>query len=145
MVAKKKTATSKAQKNKFAPAVSTAIPAGFSTPSGTLTPNHDFEKKPLLQGVIVAINAVKKGGKIKKPTQTMTVKANGSGELSTVWQSATLNGLFADAKAGDEVFIKYEGLAETHKKGQNAAKLFTVGFKPATEEAPKVNKKAKKR
>jgi hypothetical protein len=106
------------------------VPAGFvPMASGNFAPLHDFDKEPVLQGKVVEIKVVKtKKGKKLIDTNIMTV-SDADGVLSSVWESTALAKTFGEAKKGDEVFFRYEGLIPM--KGRNAMKDFSCGLKKA--------------
>lgn len=91
------------------------IPEGYSIISTNFAAPWQYKKNPVLEGEVVEIKDVKKGGKIKKDTQIMTVKPQ-DGEMVAVWKSAALNVLFDQVEAGSEIYIKYKG--EKKVKGQ---------------------------
>lgn len=121
----------KAAAKKGAPSVESAIPEGFTAVSGVNTPAWDFENNDTIQGEVLSIKAVRKGGKILSDTRVMTVKENSSGNVFAVWEAALLGDLFDVAKPGKEIFIRYDGVdtSKAPKKGQSPTKLFTTGIK----------------
>lgn len=91
------------------------IPSGYKITSTNFAPPWEYKKNTTLEGEVIEIKDVKKGGKIKKDTRIMTVR-NGSGDPVAVWESSALRVLFDQAEEGSEVFIKYHG--EKKVKGQ---------------------------
>lgn len=103
------------------------IPEGYKITSTNFAAPWDYKKNNILEGEVVEIKEVKKGGKIKKDTRIMTVQ-NGSGEPVAVWESSALRVLFDQVEEGSEIFIKYRG--ERKVKGQkNPMHDFVAGIK----------------
>lgn len=84
-------------------------PAGFKQMeiSGNFAPTHDFQVEANIQGRVVEIKTVPKGGLIKKDTRIMVVRTD-KGDRS-VWESTALIGLFDTVKKGKTVLIHYTG------------------------------------
>lgn len=105
------------------------LPSGFKqVSSGNFPPNHDFKKNPILQGEVQDIKTVAvKIGRKPKDTRLMIV-SDDDGVLSSVWESAALEGLFEAAKKGDEIFIQFTGMIAI-KGRQQPMKGFVAGIK----------------
>lgn len=105
------------------------LPAGFrQVNSGNFPPNHDFKKNPILQGEVTEIKTVAvKIGRKPKDTRLMII-ADENGVLTSVWESAALEGLFEEAKKGDEVYIQFTGMI-TIKGRQQPMKGFVAAVK----------------
>lgn len=108
------------------------IPEGFRRlETGNFPPVHDFTKAAELQGTVNSIKTVevKTGRKVDK-TRIMYV-ADENGVLVSVWESAALEGLFDEAKPGDEVYIQYTGPIKIKGRKQ-PMKGFQTAIRPAS-------------
>jgi hypothetical protein len=103
------------------------LPKGFKaiTGSGDFAPNWDFEKQPLIEGVLKAVRAVtqNKGKKDEREVNVYTITTKG-GDL-TVWESTALRAL-QDVKKGKRVAIAFQGFRKLKGRPQ-PMKDFTVG------------------
>lgn len=118
-----------AKKSNLQPFTSGDIPEGFTMPASAQVPNWDFDKKKILQGVIVNVKTITKKKPRKgesKTTRLMIVREEG-GNLLQVWESAALHGLFDETKKGYAVWIRFDGLGEKIK-GRMPMKLFTTAY-----------------
>jgi hypothetical protein len=107
-------------------------PKGYTVKSmsqGDFAQTHDFEAEPVLEGTVESVRRGVKIPGLKKKQDILNIKTK-SGELRAVWRSAVLSTLFDDPKTrkGLKVWIRFDGYATKHKKGQNPAKLFTVAI-----------------
>jgi hypothetical protein len=103
---------------------------------GNFPPVNDFEKNPVVQGIIHGIKTVAaKIGRKAQDTRIMTI-ADENGVLVSVWESAALEKLFDEAKPGMQVWIHYTGPISIKGRKQPMK-----GFECALGEAPA--KKAK--
>lgn len=97
------------------------LPAGFEAiqTGGNFAPTWDMKKNPVIQGVVVGIKELKKGGKIKNDTRILTIK-QANGEEVSVWESASIRAVFDTAQEHGvnkcEVAFAYAG--EKKIKGQ---------------------------
>ncbi len=88
-------------------------PKGFRAVavSSGLGTTHDFEKEPVVQGLVVSIQE----NVGKNEQSVMNIKTDKG--LRSVWFAKQLEGLFAEAKPGkSQVYIQYEG--KTKIKGR---------------------------
>lgn len=124
--AKTKAAAKKAPAKRSKKGVAHAVlPEGFQAIGG-FAQSWEYEKEPLLVGTITGFREVTvKRGRKEEPVNTCTIERE-DGTLVTVWESATLRGLFEQCEEGQMVAIAYQGIGKA-KKGQNPPKLFAVG------------------
>lgn len=103
-------------------------PAGFKQMeiSGNFAPTHDFDVEPTIEGKMVELRHVPKGGAIKNDTRIMVVRTN-KGDRS-VWESAQLTGLFDTLKKGKTVIIHHAGRQKV-KGRKSQMHLFEVFIK----------------
>lgn len=128
MAAKKKT-TKRAGTRK---AVKTAqLPKGYE-PITAFAPSWQYEEEPLLEGTIKSFGEHTvirgKGRNAREETQRTCIVERKDGTVVTVWESATLRGLFDECEEGEQIAIAFQGLGVA-KPGQNPPKLFAVGYK----------------
>ena len=72
---------------------------------------HDFTTHPVLEGNVRAIRTIRvRRGQEMVKSRLMTLMSGS--EISTVWESAALSGLFDVATVGDSVRIEYLGEVE---------------------------------
>lgn len=111
------------------------LPAGFTpVASSSFAPWHDWKKRPLLVGVVMekrTIEQMRKEGRkmVRKETTILEVADSDSGEVSAVSESYATAGVIEQAKKGDEVFFRFEGVKKL--KGGKKLREFTCGIKPA--------------
>lgn len=105
------------------------MPEGYRRTAGNFPQIHDFKKEPILTGIVQEIKtvAMKMRGKASE-TRIMSVAQHETGEISAVWESAALQGLFDEAKKGDDVFIKFTGMIRVKGRAQ-PMKGFDAGIK----------------
>lgn len=83
--------------------------------SGGLAPFHDFAKEKVLLGTVVKLRSFVDRWKNKK--QVMEI-ATSSGEIVAVSSAAALKGMFAIAKKGKKVWIRFDGLKKIKGRKQ---------------------------
>lgn len=107
----------------------TGIPAGYQqVATGQFPPNHDFKASPLLEGRITQIKeSEQKRGKKTEKVKILYVAEKETGEITAVWESSALEDFMSQVKAGDEVFIRFEGIQKL--KGRKTLKKFSCGYK----------------
>lgn len=130
MARKKKVSLLKTRGTKaLQPSMDDSIPEGFTMPASANVPNWDFEKKKVLQGDLVNIKIItkKKVRKGESKTTRLMVVREENGNLLQVWESATLKGLFEEAKKGNQLYIRFDGHGEK-VKGRMPMKLFTTAY-----------------
>jgi hypothetical protein len=105
-----------------------AVPKGYKAIGG-FAQRWDVKKVRELRG---------EWGKVRKVTQKATRKGEKDRivrvtDVTTdhgtyaLWESAGLRALFDAAKAGDNVYIRFDGMGRA-KRGQSAPKLYTVAI-----------------
>ena len=88
----------------------------------------DVEEMPVLEGIWGKVRTIEvKRGKKMESARVCDVTVD-DGKRYTVWESAGLMAAFDEISEGDEVHISFDGYG-TAKKGQNAPKLYTVGYR----------------
>ena len=113
--AKKSTPAKKsAAKKKSAPPAFTKVqlPAGFrAITSGDYGEEWEYEKNPLLQGVVTgAVREVEAGsGRNKRINRVVTIKSSDDGRSYTVWGAASLKAFFDNLHGGQEVAFASHG------------------------------------
>jgi hypothetical protein len=130
--ASKKATRGRKQAAKPSPVV---IPKGFKPTSNTFAPTWDPANNKDHPTEIIGTWGkerdveVRRGrGVQKNRVCNITVEDdNGDEKMWSVWHSATLTGLFDEAKEGDTVYIRFDGLG-TAKRGQHPPKLYTTGI-----------------
>lgn len=102
------------------------LPKGYKIVKGdNFAKSFFFEKVgDSIEGVVLSVKEITYQ---KKKRLIMAIETKKG--VYSVWDSAALIPLFEQAKPKDEVYIRYDGLAEKHKKGQNPMKHFTTGIK----------------
>lgn len=92
-------------------------------------PSWDVEKNSVLEGERGAVSSITfdKGTKKERDQRIMIVQDKTLGAV-TVWESSMLKDMFDQTSDGDTVRIEFLGYGEA-KKGQQAAKLFSVAVK----------------
>ena len=105
------------------------IPAGFTAvKGGEFAPIHDFIKNKVAQGVVSDKKIVKvKRGKSLVDVNVITISDKNTGEQTSIWESSALEGLMAEVKSGDEVFVRFNGVKAL--KGRKSLKMFTCAIK----------------
>lgn len=102
------------------------LPKGYEAISG-FAPSWDFQKDPLLEGVVVSFSEAP--SKFKKgEVQRNCIIETKEGEQLTIWESATLKSLFEEFEEGESVAIAFMGYGPI-VKGKSPAKLFSIGYK----------------
>jgi hypothetical protein len=88
-----------------------ALPAGFKaiTAGGDYAPSWEFERTPVIEGVLKSVRVWRKPKKGKEPARDVRIAtvATKNGDLS-VWESAGLRALFT-VKKGKRVALVYKG------------------------------------
>lgn len=117
-----------------------ALPDGFVSKSGgDFAPIHNFMEagNEVLQGFVqgevrTVVTKPAKGNGLgnnaEQSSRVMTVADSDTGEVKAFWESKALEGLFNDAKAGDEVYVKYTGPVKV-KGRPKPMRGFLVGLK----------------
>lgn len=128
MAAKKATkktvqkAKPKVQNIKFTP------PKGYTVMELTddaMAQPHDFYTEPSIEGKVLSVKDVPKGGKIKKDTRIMLIETDYG--TRGVWLAKQLEGLFDDPPIGKRVYIQLTGT--TPLDGKNDMKNFSIAIK----------------
>lgn len=103
------------------------LPAGYKMIGRA--PSWDVDKNSVLEGERGSISSITfdKGTKKERDQRIMIVQDETLGAV-TVWESSMLKDMFDQTNEGDTVRIEFLGYAEA-KKGQQAAKLFSVAVK----------------
>lgn len=95
---------------------------------GTFAQRWDCVKQPVLQGSWGKVKVVTVPvGRGKQEDRRCVDITQENGIPLTVWESAGLRVAFDEIEEGMEVYLEYLGLGDA-KPGQNAPKLFTVGY-----------------
>lgn len=124
-MARKKTATKKAAtKGAQAqlPKGFTAIESGFSKS----WPSEDTAIGDAISGIVTGYRDVPRPKSKGGDTQVMSIELD-DGSTVSVWKSAVLKPLFEEDYTDVAVWIRYDGLGKK-KKGQNAARLYTIAY-----------------
>lgn len=102
------------------------LPAGFK-PLDPRGAQWDFESQKVLRGVRGKVKelTLKRGTPDEYETRVLNITESGTKKVYSVWDSATLAGLFDDVDEGSEVIIEFTGYG-TAKPGMNRPKLFQV-------------------
>lgn len=108
----------------------TGVPAGYQQVStGQFPANHDFKAEPVCEGRVTQIKeSEQKRGKKTEKVKILYVANKDSGEITAVWQSAQLEEFISQVAPGDEVYIRFDGIAKL--KGRKTLKKFTCALKP---------------
>jgi hypothetical protein len=127
--ASKKTAKKSAKSSDKDHAV--VIPAGFKPTSGSYAPTWDPANNSEHPSELIGVWGkereveVRRGRGVQK-NRVCSVTTEDE-QVWSVWCSATLTGLFDEAKEGDTVYMRFDGLGKA-KRGQHPPKLFTTGI-----------------
>lgn len=109
------------------------LPSGFEPmQSGDFAPTWDMKKNRTVQGVVVGIKELKKGGKIKNDTRILTIKQPDGTQIS-VWQSASIRAVFdtAEQLGVNKCEVAFAYMGERRIKGQrNPMHDIVGGIKP---------------
>ena len=99
----------------------------FDLNEGGFAQSHDFDVEDTLEGELVELHHVPKGGKVKKETRVLDVKTK-DGQLKALWESAQLKALFDRVEEIDDityVHIVFEGWQKVKGRRQEM-RQFTV-------------------
>lgn len=94
------------------------LPDGFrSITTGDYGDEWEYEKKPLLQGVVTSdVREVETGtGRNKRTSRVITVQDAEDGRAYTVWESASLRGFFDLVQKGFGVCVAFHGYRDVGK------------------------------
>ena len=86
-----------------------------------MSPSHDFEKEKEVEGVLTNVQQ-----DVGPNASTLYELEKTNGENIAIWGSTVLDSRMKNVKIGEELKIKFLGLAKESKTGQNPAKLFEV-------------------
>lgn len=107
------------------------IPSGFKPTSGSYAPTWDPANNKDHPTELIGVWGkereieVRRGRGVQK-NRVCNVTTEDE-QVWSVWMSATLTGLFDEAKEGDTVYMRFDGLGKA-KRGQHPPKLFTTGI-----------------
>ena len=99
-----------------------------------MSPSHDFEKEKELEGVLTNIQT-----DVGPNASTLYDFEKKDGDNIAVWGSTVLDSRMKNVKIGEEVKIKFVGLAKDSKKGQSPAKLFEVYHREKTADEAEID------
>lgn len=78
-------------------AKSATLPSGYEPIRGDFGTSWDFKRDPVIEGLVVQIKELKRGGKIKKDTRVLDLQLD-DGRVISVWQSAAIKAAFDTAE-----------------------------------------------
>lgn len=106
------------------------LPKGFTAISrgGDSWPNDDTKTGEVLEGNIVEYKTIPTKYNKKPERENVAVVERADGTKVTVWESSVLEPLFDEDYTDCAVWLRFDGLSAKKKKGQNPAKLFTIGI-----------------
>lgn len=112
------------------------LPEGFKQIGGGYAATWIPEEGDVLQGETTSeVKTVEMTqGRKKIERRCFELMDDDSGLRYTIWESAALGDLFdtlVDLGSGVTVYIRYDGLGNIKKPGQNAPKLYTVAIADA--------------
>ena len=105
------------------------LPKGFKAITGGFGDAIDWKEGVVVTGPVLEIKTItKKNPKKGEAPTTRLLRVKTKDGEKTVWEKATLRGLFDSVKKGQVVYIEHVGMGVA-KKGQSAPHLFVAGIK----------------